>query len=69
MATEEISQRYAQLTVASRYSGFSIDCIRKWIKTGKLQGFRPCGRLLVDLQELDSLIRGTSIKTAESEVG
>lgn len=51
------SQRFFGVADAAKYAGLSEDSVRSLISAGKLTGLRPVGgRVLIDKQELDSLI-------------
>jgi excisionase family DNA binding protein len=54
-------RRYATLKVAEEFSGVSQRTLRRLIARQRLTSYRPVrGRVLVDLRELDALIRSTA---------
>jgi excisionase family DNA binding protein len=59
MATKNTTaQRYAAVAEVAAYTGLSEGTIRTLLATGALTTFRPVpGRILLDLHEVDRLIR------------
>jgi len=50
-------QRFLTVGQAATYSGLSAESIRRLLAAGKLSPLRPvAGRVLIDRQQLDSLI-------------
>ncbi len=59
------AQRYASISGAATYAGLSQESIRRKIRAGELTVFRPFpGKLLVDLRELDRLVRNSAGKSS-----
>jgi hypothetical protein len=59
LATE--ARRYAGIHDAAIFCGVSADVVRRWIRAGRLTRFVPTGgKVLVDLRELDQLIRASA---------
>jgi hypothetical protein len=53
--------RYATIEQSATYSGLSDKTLRRLSAAGKLIGYRPVpGRVLLDLQQLDALIRDSA---------
>ncbi|GEM_PF-4645494 len=64
-ATEE--PEYIPLATARRRSGISVKSLRRLIADGKLRGYRPTWKLLIDVEELDAFIRGAATLPANEE--
>lgn len=52
-----IERRYISLTEAQTYSGLSRDTLERLARERRLTVFRPRGKRMFDLIELDRLIR------------
>jgi hypothetical protein len=54
-----LSPRWGTYKAASVYSGVSQALLRNWVRDGLLTRYCPAGRgrVLIDLEELDQLIR------------
>jgi excisionase family DNA binding protein len=60
---EVIAPKYANLQTAAPWSGLSEKTLRRLIGEGKLTSYSPVGdRILINLHELDDLIRGGRVK-------
>lgn len=53
--------RYVSVDWASGWSSLSKETIRRWLAMGRLTPYRPCRRVLVDLRELEAVIRGREV--------
>lgn len=61
------AQRYLTIADAGAYTGLSQESIRRLISARKLTVYRPVrGRLLVDRQELDAVIRASTTSPRNS---
>jgi hypothetical protein len=65
---EPVARRYVSLADAALYSSLSILTLRRLADAGKLTLFRPSPRrVLVDLQQLDQVLRGdAAVATASA---
>lgn len=60
-SSKRLSKRYLTVENAAAYSDLSTKSIRRMIQSGKLTAFRPVrGRILIDKQELDAVIRNSA---------
>ncbi len=60
-ATTTTTERYWPLKRAARYAGVSITSLRRLLRDGSLTAYRPVkSKIVVDSQELETLIRATS---------
>jgi excisionase family DNA binding protein len=51
-----IKRRFANLKEAGQMIGYSADTLRRMVHDGTLKGHRLRGKILIDLDELHSLI-------------
>ena len=48
---------FMSVQAAARFAGVSVGSIRSYIRQGRLQAFKPFGRILVDRVALEQLVR------------
>jgi|SRR6185369_10226171 len=62
--TDGLPRRFFTVANAAAYTDLSIESIRRLICSGKLTALRPVrGRILVDRQELEALVRASTAPT------
>lgn len=59
----EPPQRFLSIEAAARYSGLSLDSVRRLLERGDLTALRPVpGRIVIDKAELDRLVLSSTRK-------
>jgi excisionase family DNA binding protein len=53
-------RRWASITSAADHCDLSEPTIRRWIAANRLTAYRPADKVLVDLDELDALIKASA---------
>jgi excisionase family DNA binding protein len=59
-----IGRRYVTVQEAADYTGLSDKSIRRMLARRALTPYRPVGRLLIDLRQLDALIQASAVGAA-----
>jgi excisionase family DNA binding protein len=49
---------FLSLEGAAAHTSLSVVTLRKWLAEGRLKAYRPNRRVLIDVRELEALIRG-----------
>jgi len=61
LARDSAQQRFLSLADAARYSGISVESIRRMVASGQITPLRPVpGRVVVDREQLDAVILATA---------
>jgi excisionase family DNA binding protein len=57
LAVVEVPKRFTTIQAAARSHGVSIGTLRRWVRDGRLTSYKPSQRVLLDVAELEAIIR------------
>jgi excisionase family DNA binding protein len=57
VAVVEVPRRYTTVQAAARSHGVRVGTLRRWLRDRRLTSYKPSKRVLLDVAELEAVIR------------